>query len=301
MRPQAVRSVCRPSRCCCCCCSSGLSCPPGGGVGATSSDCPGGRPPAAAVLPSSSAVHDRLKTPGVGSGRTAGRRPRRHAVHRVLGEERLAQVVPGVGGDDGVDPRVRAGEHERQGAAVGLAGHADDRVAGGVLRDLRPAGEVVDHPARVRHLVVRGVEVHEAAGGAEAAGGVREDDVPVVGEVRGVLRDRVLGAAVPVREEHGGREVALRRAGGQVEGGAEVDRRAVRLAGAADDDDLLAVPGAASRAASTATPPARTATPTATMATTLRRRTPQKLPGPADGSAAGLRAVATTNRTAPTR
>ena len=70
-----------------------------------------------------------LAAAGVGAARSAGGGLR-------VREQRLLQVVPGDQRHGRVDPRVGAGQHQRQRAAVRAAGDADPRVAG--RRPARP-------------------------------------------------------------------------------------------------------------------------------------------------------------------
>jgi hypothetical protein len=154
----------------------------------------------------------------VGGGASAG-----------FGQERIGQVVPGGHGHDGVHPVVVRGEQQRQRSAVRAAHHPHARVTGAVGADLRPPGQPVQQQARVPHLVVGVVEVDPPAARAEPAGGPGEDRVPASGQLGGVRRDRVLGAAVPVGEQHRRHRLPGGRAVRQVEGGVQLDPCSVIL------------------------------------------------------------------------
>ena len=128
-------------------------------------------------------------------------------------EERRGQRVPGDLRRDGVDPVVVGGAEQGQRAAVGAAGHADPRVAGAVELHVVPLGQPVDQRGEVGDLVPRVVQPDLPGAAPEAAGRVGEDDVAALGEVAGVVGDRVLAAAEAVREDDGRGAAAAGAAG----------------------------------------------------------------------------------------
>src|SRR6185295_5145083 len=84
--------------------------------------------------------------------------------------------------------------------------------------DVVAVGQPVDQGREVRDLVPRVVEADLTGAAAEAAGRVREDDVAAFGQVAGVVGDRVLAAAEPVREDDGrGAAATGRQVGRRVE------------------------------------------------------------------------------------
>ena len=174
-----------------------------------------------------------LKTPsatpsaaaGVGAARSSG-------VAWAFGNSAWRQVVPGDERDKRVDPRVGAGEHQRQRAAVRTTGDAHPRVTRTVELHLGLGGEPVDKRARIRDLVVQGVEGDLPGGPAEPTRRVGEHHEPVA---RGLLRvggERALRAAEAVRHE----DRRCRNLLGEVQG--RVQRHRLGNAWTAGDGDL---------------------------------------------------------------
>ncbi len=128
-----------------------------------------------------------------------------------------------------------AGEQQRQGPAVRAARDPHSRVTRAVLHHLAAPGEDVQHPARVGHLEVGGVEMHEPPAGAEAARRVREHHVALLSQLAGVVGEVVLAPAETVGEQHRRQRPGEIR---QVERGVEGDRRAAGLGDAGHAQDL---------------------------------------------------------------
>ncbi|CAM5238339.1 hypothetical protein SCALM49S_00941 [Streptomyces californicus] len=160
----------------------------------------------------------------------------------VVGGERVAEVVPGDQGDEGVDAGVHGGGGQLDRAAVGAADHADARIALGVAGDVVGPGSVVGRAEAAeeveeftRRPPVDGgvVEGDQAAGLAEAEARVDETDVAAFGErladgVRGAVG---LAAAEPVGGEDGGGRPVRVDPGGPVEVGVHRAGPAARLDG----------------------------------------------------------------------
>ncbi len=138
---------------------------------------------------------------GVDGGQRSGR-GRRPRPHGELREQGLPQVVPGDLRHHRVDPRVGACEQQRQSAAVRSTDNADPGVVRPVLHHLGAPAQQVDQQPGVGDLVVGGVEVDQSAAGPEAAGGEREHDEPLPGQVEGVRGQVGLRAAEPVGHQH---------------------------------------------------------------------------------------------------
>ena len=225
-----------------------------------------------------------LEDAGVGDGVEGGRRGGGVGAPRGSGggsggglrEEALGQVVPGDRGDDGVDTVVVAGGEQGDRAAVRAAGDAHDRVALGVEADVVAGRQQVEQPRHVGHLVVRRVEVDQAAGATEAAGGVGQHDVPLGGDLAGLVGQVGLAAAEAVGEHDrrastvavGARDVVRRGEHRGVEGhlvvaalrtGLGTDRHHQRLLG--DVDGSASEPVTATTPITTTTPATRAATP----------------------------------------
>src|SRR5699024_5640885 len=105
-------------------------------------------------------------------------------------------------------------------ATVGASGHADVGIAVGVLDDVVALGEQVEHAAGIGHLVVERVQVDAATGVAETSGGVHENDVPVLHQLRGLLPGGALVTTEPVCQDDGGSRLG---AGSGVRGGEHRD------------------------------------------------------------------------------
>ena len=129
--------------------------------------------------------------------------------------ECVRQVVPGDLGRDRVDALVERRRHELDPARVRAAAHADQRVAGSLLRHARISRQQVDQPHHVLTLVLRGVDVHLAARGAESALVPGEDAVARLDEVVVVRDVGGTGAAPAVRLENDGHGLVGGRAVGQ--------------------------------------------------------------------------------------
>ena len=149
---------------------------------------------------------------------------------RVVGRQRVGQVVPRDDRDDRVDARVDAGDGELHLTAVRAADHADARVVlpvptvvrDAVVADVGDPAAVVGPlaAAEVGHQLLRRlavpvgvVEGDLAVGAAEAETGVREHDVPALREGATEVGLVVLGAAEAVRGED--RRLAVRSGGGR--------------------------------------------------------------------------------------
>ena len=174
----------------------------------------------------------RLEHPG--ADRTDVRQRLGASFDPVLGDEGRGEVGPGERRHDRVDARVQGRRLERDRAAVARAGEPDHRV-GPVPFDLGPSSQRVDHRDRVATLVRGVVQVHEAAGRTEPAGGVDEHRVAVAGQRSGGRQAVGLRAAESVGQHD-------RRAGhagvGRQQGGVERDGLP-GLRGARDAQDRL--------------------------------------------------------------
>jgi hypothetical protein len=162
----------------------------------------------------------------VGGERAGGRGARRRQRGRGrVRDQALREVVVGDHRGDRVDALVRAGQQQRERAAVGRAGDGHLRVAARVGGHLVLRDEPVDQAARVGDLAVRVVEPDLAGALAEPARGPRHDDEALPRQLARVVGDAVLVPAEPVREQHRGRG----HGGGQV--GGRVDLDLLRRAG----------------------------------------------------------------------
>ena len=141
----------------------------------------------------------------------AGRRdPRAGQGCRIIRKERLAQVVPGDRGGDGVDSRIGAAEHQCECAAVRSTRDSDVWVAGRVQRDLGANGQPAHQLSCVRDLAVGVVDRDGAGALAESSCTVGEYDEPVSSEPPRLIVDRFFAPTEAVGKQDGGGRRRLR-------------------------------------------------------------------------------------------
>ena len=136
-----------------------------------------------------------------------------------VGEQGLAQVVPGDGSGHRVHAGVCSACAEGQCPAVRSACHADVGITRSVELYFGLFGQPVDQAAGIGDLAIGVVDGDGTRAVTEAARGVGENHVSARGEITSFAVDRVLAAAEAVREQHSRSGGGL----GNVEPGVEVD------------------------------------------------------------------------------